>query len=526
MSATADVLTKDSELARALSEGGQVPLSRMTATERAEMIRNNKCPSRGSLTCLLAESIRASGAPPAFSVASLTGTPHTSRAGSLAPTHRSTGSEPQSSARRRSSLLVNLEQRRAEFEGVESKEDLKRRMREQVLKRAQRAPADVFLDRLREIGQGMVGLAWRRYFDSEGNGELCFSDFCGALAAVKWEGDASSLWHHFGGCDKNTLSLEVLDAESALHLEVFGRWCDHVLGGPIEMFQAIDTDSSDSLTPVEFTDGLRELGFFDTDGLPPGIADEELVLKNLFPLLDSNGTGAVEPRQLLFLEKDRPKRARWATSLKKLREHGDTPQPAPSEASQLLTAALSVTSMSRKHWSESVEPGKSPLALEARRLSRRRSTGSTTPRFLREYRRSKLTCSSQPDLMSLPSSPGSRARTSCVASPMSMAPEPLPELPRRPPEKAALPALSRKALEKARVRKLYTSSLVSPLPGVAWYRPEPAKDFLRECKKVRARLKSPKQRHSFDPNCSTDFLTRRSTRGLFRHYGVDYPGIA
>merc|ERR1719454_435173 len=93
-----------------------------------------------------------------------------------------------------------------------------------------------FLALLREKGDGSVGIAWRRYFDEDGDGALSFTEFCAALVAVSYQGDVLALWRDFGG-----------DSSNALCLEWFYDWCMSEFGGVKEMFAAFDEDGGDSL---------------------------------------------------------------------------------------------------------------------------------------------------------------------------------------------------------------------------------------------------------------------------------------
>jgi len=233
----------------------------------------------------------------------------------------------------------SMEELRKQFEGKEDYESLRFRLqtrKSSIIVRTREV--DRFLNMMRERGGGNIALAWRRYFDNDGDGELSFVEFCRALASLQYKGDLPGLWRDLGGSASNTLGLEALDPENAAILETFSRWCIATLGGPVEVFRAIDQDMSDSLTASEFAAGLRDLGFFSFASLPATLVTEELVLANLFPLLDQSGHGCITPDQLLFLEKDKNKRARIERQLARIREHGadGAPEPLRKDAERFL----------------------------------------------------------------------------------------------------------------------------------------------------------------------------------------------
>lgn len=266
--------------------------------------------------------------------------------------------------------------------------------------------AEQFLNHLREKGDGSVGTAWRRFFDTDGDGALSFAEFCNALVAVDYHGDAVALWRQFGGGEiGTTLGLEVLDPESAGIIEFFRQWCEKTKGGPLEMFYAFDEDGSDCLSSNELAEGLKLSGFFQESGIPKSIDTEEKMLRVLLPLLDRNGRGALQPDELLFLEKDIEKRKRHALAIRRRRQGIVCSEELTSnEALGLLKAVTwETTRGGKRHWKMVKHPllgsdkknaisskqsgtpfasaGSSPASLGG---PRRR-----TPRFLREFREAK-----------------------------------------------------------------------------------------------------------------------------------------
>lgn len=217
----------------------------------------------------------------------------------------------------------------------------------------------MFRDLLKEKGQGNLTAGWRRYFDSDGDGVLTFIEFCDALSQLSYGGDVLALWGEIDADQSNRISLDEIDPDGYLLLSVFKSWCFDNFGGPIEMFEIIDDDGSESLTKDEFQQGIKKLGWFEQEGLPDTLDTEEEVMDALWPMLDADGMGVVTPEEFLFMEPDKEKRTKLEKDMhrKKMeRERGGRQgfaggPRARSVASKLLhEVARSNTQVGGKHW--------------------------------------------------------------------------------------------------------------------------------------------------------------------------------
>jgi len=220
-------------------------------------------------------------------------------------------------------------------------------------------------DVFRREGNGNFIVAWRRHFDTNGDGVLNFGEFCQSLTALHYEGDVLDLWKEVDTDQSNRISLDEIDADSADVLIFFKKFCKS-FGGPVELFTAIDDDGSDSLTKEEFGYGLEKLGWFEHPQCPECCDTVEEILDILFPALDLDGQGCVTPEELLFLEPDMKKKKLLEKQFTREREKkiGAVKNERPvsrRQAAKFLSALYKrSTTQGNVHWTKWAEVLDSP----------------------------------------------------------------------------------------------------------------------------------------------------------------------
>jgi len=222
---------------------------------------------------------------------------------------------------------------------------------------------DGFLSFLLGKGNDNIAIAWRRHFDTDGDDRVDFLEFSDKLNTLGgYSGDVLQLWHALAGNDqaatvtgqgpmaRSYLSLEVLDPDNAMLLDIFGRWCAN-LGGPSKLFSALDKEGRRWVQAPDFVGGLRELGLYEEPGLPVALRSEERFLACLYPLIDQWCRGGVSEESLFFLEKDPERRRQLRRDVARAARACEKGGPVRSAATHLLgNLARKSTRLGRQDW--------------------------------------------------------------------------------------------------------------------------------------------------------------------------------
>lgn len=151
--------------------------------------------------------------------------------------------------------------------------------------------------RLKELltkrGDGSFLRGWRRELDPDGDLEVNFQDYIKAAARMTFYADALLL---FGGDnDCSTLTIEEVAPFEGDLVQRFKAWIAERFSGHKEMFQCLQTESTQSTVSVAaWCKQMPTLGF-------DGLEDE---LKELFNLCDVTGRNCLKQEDLIFLERD------------------------------------------------------------------------------------------------------------------------------------------------------------------------------------------------------------------------------
>merc|ERR1719221_1316101 len=96
----------------------------------------------------------------------------------------------------------------------------------------------------------------------------------------------------------------------------------------------------------ELSAGLVRFGFFERKDLPEALATEDLLEKNLGPVLDLNGNGIVTADELIFLERDKETRDMYRENVAVLSQFGgivDRDEVLPHQAHEMLQSIYMTT---------------------------------------------------------------------------------------------------------------------------------------------------------------------------------------
>lgn len=146
---------------------------------------------------------------------------------------------------------------------------------------------------------------WHK-LDKDGSMSLHKNEFSAGMKALEYGGGLERLWALLDRDTTGNISFIEFCPEAALEIARFKRWCDGMFGSAKDLFVALDSDKSGSVTFKEFEQACPRLG------LPTRL---QSCIRTLFMLLnydeDGASTGSISQTELRFLDVWKPPAYLW-----------------------------------------------------------------------------------------------------------------------------------------------------------------------------------------------------------------------
>mmetsp|Transcript_21597 Transcript_21597/g.50402 ORF Transcript_21597/g.50402 Transcript_21597/m.50402 type:complete len:429 (+) Transcript_21597:64-1350(+) len=363
-----------------------------------------------------------------------------------------------------------------------------------------------FLHFLREQGHGLIGAAWRRFFEDKQAIHVDFHRFNGVLFHVGYVCEPLPLFRALDHGRKRRITLEDVDPESAGAASYFARWCGKEFGGLLKIMRVVDRVGLGAVSLEDFSALLAEHGLFqDCDPVPPAFRSQDAFRRLFQPVLDAKQEGCVTEAALLWLEKDATKRSRMERQITQRRLFGAERSESQSAAGELLYGLAKASSgLGGKTWIRAAQEIENRLGPVPEVLLHAPPPAATARAA--SSRRSSLRSASAPSLAakqkSEQSSPSSGARLPPIGESRRVA---------EPSEQdLALEASKRReaaARNRRSMRQLYRKKQnMDVLPQIRVFPKKPT-----------SALPKVEQPLSVTQRCA-DFLNPMMARGLFQHY--------